>query len=406
MTVESGFLKITSISSALSQFIDIIEPLSRPVTVSLKDADGRVLSEDVVAPIDVPHYDRSAMDGYAVVAADTFGSGKDAGVMLKPVDGDRISGGECRQVHTGSAIPEGADAVVMVENTEPAGEYVEILGQVSPGQNVGLAGEDVKKDSVVFHKCRQLKPSDIGLLLSMGFTEVPVFDRPRVLIIPTGDEIIPQGARLVAGEMYESNGVMNLLYVQRFGGSGHVHAIVPDDRQKLAYALKEGINYDLIVTTGGSSVGKKDLIVEVVNSIGRVVVHGVSIKPGKPVAMGYVEAGGRRVPIVCLPGYPAACAIDSMVFVDRVIKKLGNMPPTRYRTQKAVLSRKIFSELGFRTYTRVSVEDDTATPLRTKGAGVLSSISRADGYVVIPEDVEGYEAGSTVEVIFLEPDRV
>jgi molybdopterin molybdotransferase len=269
-----------------------------------------------------------------------------------------------------------------------------------------LAGEDVKKGSVVFRRCHRLKPSDIGLLLSMGLAKVPVFDKPRALIIPTGDEIIPRGARLEAGNMYESNGVMNLLYVERFGGSGSVHAIVPDDREKLAEALREGLNYDLIVTTGGSSVGKRDLIVEAVSSVGRVLVHGVSIKPGKPVAMGYVEAGGRRAPIVCLPGYPAACAIDSMVFVDRAVKKLGNLPPTSYRTQKAVLTRKIFSELGFRTYTRVSVEGGKATPLRTKGAGVLSSISRADGYVVIPEDVEGYEAGSTVEVVFLEPDRV
>ncbi len=406
MSVESGFQKMTSISGALSRFLDIIEPVSRHEPVFLEDADGRVLSEDIAAPIDVPHYDRSAMDGYAVIAADTFGTSKDSGIMLKPVTAGRISRGECMQVHTGSAIPEGADSVVMVENTELAGEYVEVLGQVSPGQNVGMAGEDVKKGSIVFRKGRQLKPSDIGLLLSMGFSEVPVFARPHVMIIPTGDEIIPRSARLEAGNMYESNGTMNLLYVRRFGGSGHLHVIVPDNRQKLADALKEGMDYDLIVTIGGSSVGKRDLIVEVVNSIGRIMVHGVAIKPGKPVAMGYVEAEGRRVPIVCLPGYPAACAIDSMVFVDQAIKKLASLPPPRYRTQKAVLTRKIFSEHGFRTYTRVSIEDSAATPIRTKGAGILSSISRADGYVIVPEDVEGYEEGSTVEVVFLEPDRV
>lgn len=406
MSVEAGFQKITSIASALSGFLGIIEPLSRYVTINLVEADGRVLAEDIAAPISVPHYDRSAMDGYAVIASDTFGSGKDAGVMLKPVYGDRIAKGECRQVHTGSPMPEGADAVVMVENTERAGEYVEVLGQVSPGQNVGMAGEDVKEGSIVFRKGWQLKPSDIGLLLSLGYLEVTVFDRPRAMIVPTGDEIIPGSASLDEGKMYESNGVMNLLYVQRFGGSGQVHSIVPDDRRKLANALRDGIGHDLIITIGGSSVGKRDLIVDVVNSMGRILVHGVSIKPGKPVALGYVEADGRRVPVICLPGYPAACAIDSMVFVDRAIKKLGNLPLTKYRVQKAVLTRKIFSELGFQTYTRVSIEDGMATPLRTRGAGVLSSISRADGYVIIPEDIEGYEAGSTVEVVFLEPERV
>jgi molybdopterin molybdotransferase len=406
MSAESGFQKITSISSALSQFLDIIDPLSRFETISLKDADGRVLSEDVTAPINVPHYDRSAMDGYAVVASDTFGSGKDAGMMLKLIYGSHISSGECKQVHTGSALPKGADSVVMVENTERVGEYIEVLGQVSPGQNIGVSGEDVKKGSTVFHKYQQLKPSAIGLLLSLGLLEVSVFDKPKAMIIPTGDEIVPQNTLPEAGKMYESNGIMNLLYVQRFGGSGHIHEIVPDDRQKLSDAIKEGINYDLIITIGGSSVGKRDLTVDIVNSIGHVIVHGVSIKPGKPIAMGYIEEKGRRTPIICLPGYPAACAIDSMVFVDQAIKKLGNISLAKYRVQQAVLTRKIFSEIGFRTYTRVSIEDGTATPLRTRGAGVLSSISKADGYVIIPEDVEGYEAGSTVEVVFLEPERV
>jgi molybdopterin molybdotransferase len=202
--------------------------------------------------------------------------------------------------------------------------------------------------------------------------------------------------------MNESNGVMNYLYVKRYGGEPRVHDIVVDDREKLAAAIRQAAAYDLIVSTGGSSVGRRDLLPEVVSSIGKVLVHGVAIKPGRPVAMGFVEAGGKRTPIVCLPGYPAACAIDSLVFVDPAVKKLGRLPPAKYRTEKAVLSRKIASEAGYRTYTRVTVEGGTATPLRTKGAGILSSVSLADGYVIIPEDVEGREAGETVEVVYLE----
>jgi molybdopterin molybdotransferase len=400
--MESGFQKKTSISRALQLFLDSLAPLSGVETIGLEGSDGRVLAQDIAAPRDVPHYDRSAMDGFAVVASDTFGSSKDAGILLKLTSGDRISSGVCRQVHTGSPIPAGADAVVMVEYTEPAGDGIEILGQVSPGQNVGMAGEDVKKGSVVFREGRQLKPSDVGLLASMGFVEVPVYEMPRVMIIPTGEEIVPRGKTPEAGQMNESNGVMNLLYMRRFGGIANVHDIVVDDKKKLAASLKESIDFDLIVTTGGSSVGKRDLIADVVNSMGRVLVHGVSIKPGKPVAMGYVEAEGHRTPVVCLPGYPAACAIDSMVFVDPAVKKIGHLPPSQYRTQKATLARKIFSEPGYRTYTRVTIENGMATPLRTKGAGILSSVSQADGYVIIPEDVEGYEAGSTVEVTFLE----
>ncbi len=402
MPKESGFRSLMSIEGALSIFLSSFEPLSRVEEVCLEEAGERVLAMDVRAPRDVPHYDRSAMDGYAVVASDTFGSGKDAGAILKLVTGDAIGSGECRQVHTGSPMPVGADAVAMLEYVDAIGDTVEVLAQVSPGQNVGLRGEDVKRGDVVFKKGRLLKPSDVGLLASMGLAGVPVYERPRVLIVPTGEEIVPRGEEPLPGQMNESNGVMNYLYGKRFGGLPTVHGIVSDNTEALAAALKEGEAYDLVVTTGGSSVGKRDLIADVLSSAGTVLVHGVAIKPGKPVALGLIRVNGKNVPIVCLPGYPAACAVDSMVFVDPAVKKLGRMPPTQYRTQRAALTRKIFSEAGYRTYTRVAIDGGRATPLRTKGSGVLSSISQADGYVVTPEDTEGHEAGEEVEVTFLE----
>ncbi len=402
MPLKSGFRSLAGVEDALKTFLGSLEPLSRVETVRLEEAGERVLASDIRAPRDVPHYDRSAMDGYAVVAADTFGSGKDAGAVLKPVAGDAIESGECKQVHTGSPMPEGADAVMMLEYTEATADGIEVLAQVSPGQNVGRRGEDVRRGEVVFKEGRQLKPSDVGLLASMGMTEVSVYARPRVLIVPTGEEIVPRGTEPGPGQMNESNGVMNYLYVERFGGLPEVHGIVPDKKEALMAALKEGTAYDLIVTTGGSSVGKRDLIVDVLSSVGEVLAHGVAIRPGKPVALGLVDAGDKKVPIVCLPGYPAACAVDAMVFVDPAMKKLGHMPPAAYRTKRAALTRKIYSEAGYRTYTRVSIEGGRATPLRTKGAGVLSSISQADGYVITPEDVEGHEAGEEVEVTFLE----
>jgi molybdopterin molybdotransferase len=400
--MKSGFRTKTGIREALDIFLGSFLPLEATETIPPEEADGRALCRDVVAPRDVPHYDRSAMDGYAVRASDTFGSSRDTGLFLRLKPAGRLERGECQPVHTGSPIPEGADAVVMIENTEAAGSQVEVLGQVAPGQNVGARGEDVMKGQNVFVAGRQLKPSDVGLLASMGYTKVDVYRRPRVMIIPTGEEIVPRGVEPQAGEMNESNGVMNFLYVKRYGGEPRVHDIVVDDKEKIAAALKEAAAYDLIVTTGGSSVGRRDLLPEVVASMGKVLVHGVAIKPGRPVAMGLIETDGKRTPIVCLPGYPAACAIDSLVFVDPAVKKLGHLPAANYRTEKAVLSRKIASEAGYRTYTRVSVEGGTATPLRTKGAGILSSISLADGYVIIPEDTEGLAAGETVEVVYLE----
>lgn len=395
--MSSGFQNMTSVSDALEIFLGSITPFSRIETVRLEDADHRVLANKLIAPRDLPHYDRSAMDGYAVVASDTS-----AGAILKLATGDRIVRGECMQVHTGSQIPAGADAVVMVEYTKSQGNTVEVLAQVSPGQNVGRAGEDVTKGSVLFPGDRQLKPSDVGLLASLGFTEVTVYERPKVLVIPTGEELVPRGLEPGAGEMNESNGVMNLLYARRFGAITTVHGIVTDDRKKLAMAIGEGIGYDLIVTTGGSSVGRRDLIAEVVNSMGKVLVHGVAIKPGKSVALGFVEAEGRRTPIACLPGYPSACAIDSMVFVDPAIKKIGHMQPSSYRVRKAALAYSIFSGHGFRAYMHVAVQDGMATPLWGKNGSILTAGYREEGYVIVPEDVEGYVEGSTVDVTILE----
>lgn len=398
MAMRSGFQNLCSISDALEIFLGAIAPLSRTETVRLEDADHRVLAKKLIAPRDLPHYDRSIMDGYAVVASDTS-----VGVLLKLVNGGHIARGECRQVHTGSQIPEGADAVVMIEDTKLKGDEVEVLAPVSPGKNIGLAGEDVKRGSVMFPEGRQLKPSDIGLIASLGFTEVSVYGRPKVLVIPTGEEIVPRGTDPAAGEMNESNGVMNLLYARRFGAAGTVYGIVTDDQKKLASALCEGSEYDLIVTTGGSSVGKRDLIADVVSSMGKVLVHGVAVKPGKSVALGYAEAEGRRTPVVCLPGYPSACAIGSMVFVDPAVKKIGHMQPSSYRVRKATLASRIFSGNSFRTYMRVAVQDGMATPLWGKNGSILTAGCREEGYVIVPEDVEGYEAGSAVDVTFLEP---
>jgi molybdopterin molybdotransferase len=394
--MTSGFQHMTSVSDALELFISSITPLSRIETVRLEDADYRVLAKKIFAPRDLPHYDRSLMDGYAVVASDTT-----VGAVLKLATGDHVSRGECILVHTGSLIPEGADAVIMVEHTKLTDNNVTVLAPVSTGQSIGRAGDELKKGSLVFPEGKQLKPSDVGLLASLGFIDVTVYERPKVLVIPTGEELVPRGREPGAGEMSESNGVMNLLYARRFGADASVHPIVTDDRKKLALALSESAGCDLIVTTGGSSVGRRDLIAEVVSSMGRVLVHGVAIKPGKSVALGFVEAEGRRTPIACLPGNPPACAVDSMVFVDAAIKKIGHMQPSTYRVTKAALASRVSSEMGFRTYMQVDVRNGVATPVRSREASILSADPVEDGYVIVPEDSEGYETGSIVDVTFL-----
>jgi len=199
MPLKSGFRALMSIDGALTTFLSSFQPISRVETVPLEDSGERVLASGILAPRDVPHYDRSAMDGYAVVASDTFGSSKDAGAILKLTTKDTIESGECKQVHTGSPIPDGADAVLMLEYTETTGDVIEALAQVSPGQNVGRRGEDVKKGDVDSTRAGSSSLRTWGLLASMGFTEVRVYARPRVLIIPTGEEIVPRARSRARG---------------------------------------------------------------------------------------------------------------------------------------------------------------------------------------------------------------
>ncbi|WP_327052926.1 molybdopterin molybdotransferase MoeA [Halomicrococcus gelatinilyticus] len=391
---ESGFKETTRIAAARERLREVVTPHDRTERVSLEAADGRVLAEDVVAERDVPHYPRAAMDGYAVRAADTFGASDRSPELLRR---EEAMGPEAAvRVHTGSELPEGADAVVMIEQANEMSGDVEVFDAVAEGENVAPVGEDVEAGKRLYEAGHRLRPSDLGLLKSVGVREVAVYDPPSVAVVPTGEELVAEDPG--PGEVVETNGLTVSRYVERWGGASSYRDVVTDDEDALRAAIERDSDHDVVVTTGGSSVGERDLLPEVVDDLGEVLVHGVALKPGHPAALGVVD----DTPVVMLPGYPVACIVNAVQFLRPAMKWAGHLPIEDVPTTTARLDRKIRSEPGVKTFARVSLDEDdgdrVATPTRASGSGVLSSVALADGWVVVPESSEGIPEGETVTV--------
>ncbi|QZP38801.1 molybdopterin molybdotransferase MoeA [Halobaculum magnesiiphilum] len=429
---HSGFKDRTRVADARERLLAAAAPHGRTETVPLTAADGRAVADATTAPTPVPGYDRAAMDGWAVRAEDTFGASARSPAVLFTEDDEVAPEGAVR-VHTGSELPPGADAVVKIEEAERVprsgtagssgegtdprdeiGEEVEVFDAVAEGENVGPTGEDVAEGQTLYEPPHRLRPSDLGLLKSVGIDEVEVAERPRVSVIPTGEELVQ--ADPDPGEVIETNGLTVSRLAERWGGDATYRDIVTDDEDALRGAVERDLDHDVVVTTGGSSVGERDLIPEVVDEIGEVLVHGVALKPGHPVALGVVEG----TPVIMLPGYPVACIVNAVQFLRPVIREIGSLPHDSHPTQRATLSRKVSSEPGVRTFARVTLDPidgrgaDTdgagdaardgdgpafeATPTRASGSGMLSSVALADGWVVVPESREGLDAGEAVDV--------
>ena len=393
---HAGFKDRTRVAAALDTVLDAVTGHDRTERVAIGRADGRTLAETVTAPDPVPGYDRAAMDGYAVRASDTFGATDRSPTVLREGDGD-VRAGEAVRVHTGSDLPDGADAVVMIERTEPVGDEIEVFDAVAEGENVGDVGEDVAEGERLYEPGHRLRPSDLGLLKSVGIERVAVYEPPTVGVIPTGEELVQRDPD--PGEVIETNGLTVAQLADRWGAIPTYRNVVDDDPNAIRAAIQRDLPKDVVVTTGGSSVGERDYTPEVVDDLGEVLVHGVALKPGHPVALGVVEG----TPVVMLPGYPVACIVNAVQFLRPILKAVGNMPAPSHPTVEARLDRKISSEPGTRTFARVRLDDDgdglpTAEPTRASGSGVLSSVALADGWVVVPEDREGFGAGETVAV--------
>jgi molybdenum cofactor synthesis domain-containing protein len=379
-----------------------IRPLTRTERVPLADANGRVVARDVVSPADVPPFARAAMDGYAVRAEDTFGASRYEPktlacieqVFTGQVPARSLDAGQCTEIATGAPMPSGADAVVMVEETEkdPSGE-VRIFTPVYPRQNVGKQGADIAAGQTVLRAGDLLNASRVGALAALGMTDVEVYARPRVAILSTGNEIIDPGQPLAPGQIYDINKFTVAAIIAEHGGIPVPHRTVVDTVDDLSRAIEDCLDEDLLVFSGGSSVGERDLILDVLAEKGEVLFHGIAVKPGKPTAFGIV----RDTLVFGMPGYPTSCLSNAYMLLVPVLRRMAHLPVHRIRSVTVPLGQRIVSTTGRHQFYTVRIVDGVAVPA-FKASGDITSMSQADGYIEIPPQTDIVEKGEVVEV--------
>jgi molybdopterin molybdotransferase len=396
------FRETIPVEDAKALALEAAKPVDRVERISLSDASGRVLATSVASSIDVPSFDRAAMDGYAVVAADTFGASRDHAKRLRLIHtsysgdtaGRPITVGECVEIATGAPLPEGADAVVMVEETDKTGESVDIFAPVYPGQHIGRRAADISQGQSVAASGTVLNPARLGALAAIGTTTIEVYARPRVAILSTGNEIVEPGQRLAPGQIYNINRFTLASIVERHGGTVTIGGTVPDTLADLVAAIRRHSGADLIIFSGGSSVGERDLMLDALKQTGDVIFHGVAVKPGKPTLLGKVGA----TPVLGMPGNPTSCLSNAYVLVIPMVRRMARLPPDTPRTIKVPLARRIMSTTGRHQFYTVRVVEGTAVPA-FKGSGDITSMAHADGYFEIPAQTDIVEAGEMVDVI-------
>jgi molybdopterin molybdotransferase len=414
MLGRSGVVSREEAVAALNEHL--ILPVFPSEEVPISGALGRVLAADIASPSDLPDFNRSTMDGYAVRSADTFGAAESRPALLTVVGEipmgalpqGGIARGEAMKIPTGGALPSGADAVVMFEQTQQVDSAsIEVMKPAAPLENVIRAGDDIKLGEGVLKRGHRIRPQDMAALAGIGIIRVRVFEKPRVAIISTGNEIVPADSVPGPGQIRDSNSYSLEGLVALSGGTAVKKGIIPDDYSRLRAVVDASLrDCSLVLITGGSSVGVADLSAKVINDAGQpgVLVHGVSIRPGKPLIVGLVG----QVPVFGLPGHPAAVSICFELFVKPVLLRMtGEVPPAALegipsaRIVKARLSRSIPSSPGREDHVRVMLEKNAeglwARPV-FGASGLISTLVKAVGTVVIPVNKIGIEAGEEVEV--------
>lgn len=414
-----------SVEEARDRILSYFAPLPqerRP----LLDALGQVLAEDITAPFDIPPLDNTAMDGYAVRAADTAGASKSSPVELR-VFADLAAGyvletpvgpGEAVRIMTGAPMPPGADAIVPFEETDEALRginqaalrtgTVRILKAANPGANIRYRGEDVRQGSVVIPRGRVLRPSEVGVLASIGLTHVPVIRRPVVAILSTGDEITPPGEPLLPGRIYDANAYSVAALVRKYGGIPHILGIARDTVEDLTRKIREGLHADMLVTSAGVSRGDFDVVKDVLAREGQVDFWTVRMRPGKPLAFGaFTAPDGRRVPHLGLPGNPVSSMVSFELFGRPAIFTMLGRSDWERPTLRVISRDHVRNPDGRRFYARCIVtrgEDGSyyADLTGPQGSGILTSMSAANALAVIPEHMPAANPGDEIEAIMLD----
>jgi molybdopterin molybdotransferase len=398
-----GFARRSTVATALA-WLDAQIRMPGSVLLPLRLAAGRVLSADVVSDVDVPAFDRATMDGYAVTAESTEGATAYNRLPLavlgdsfpgRPFEG-AVAAGQAVRIMTGAPLPRGCDAVLpaeWIEDEPGTNTSVSALAAVSPGKNVGKRGEDVVRGTTLLRAGRVLRPQDVGVLSSVGVGDVPVFSQPRVRLVVTGNELLPSGSKPQGYQIADANGPMLAALVERDGGVVDFPGLVRDEPGPIRDALQS--DADVIIVAGGSSVGIEDLAPTLVAKYGDLAIHGIAMRPSSPTGLGRI---GERIAFL-LPGNPVSCLCAYDFFAGRAIRALGGRDKAwPYRLVRGRLTRKISSPVGRLDYARVQVAKGAVEPLAVGGASMLSSTTRADGFVIVPDDSEGFAAGTDVDV--------
>lgn len=411
---QTQFLTVITRDEATARFQKHLRlaPLGREI-VPLGRAVGRILADDILASVDVPGFDRSNVDGFALQATDTFGATEESTraialneEVLSPGVAARrsVTAGRATMIATGGMLPRGADAVVMVEHTDLSddGRELAIARAAVPGENVSFAGTDIAKGETVLRAAQLLTSREVGVLAAVGLAEVPVFRRPRVAILSTGNEIRAPGGPLSPGAVYDSNAAIIGAAVEELGGEPVQLGIIPDNDDALGAALDRGLEYDLVVLSGGTSKGAGDLSYRVVSRLSDpgIVAHGVALKPGKPICLAVTS--GK--PVVILPGFPTSAIFTFHEFVAPVIRAYAGLATDRVQTVTATLPMRVNSERGRTEYLLVGLVRApaglVAYPMG-KGSGSVTAWSGADGFITIDQHTEIVDAGSIVSVQLL-----
>ena len=397
-----GFQKLTPVDEALNTFQSRVQIKKlKTVTVHLPSALNRVLAEDIVAQGDLPRFDRSAVDGYAVRAEDTFEASQFKPKILSIAQSGKIGSRQAKPVWTGNPIPKDADAAIMLENTKRVNDKIEVWSPLTPGENVSKKGEDIAQGQVAVSAGTRLKPHHLGLIAALGIAGVNVTEKPKIAILATGNELVRVEEQPQENQVFEVNKLVLSAMCAELDAETIDLGIAKDDVDDIIDKLKAGFAADMIITTGGTSVGAPDLVPEAIDKIEKqgIIIHGIAMRPAMPTAL----ATARGKPIIVLSGNPVAAMIGFEVFARPLICKMLGIKQEEPRPNvNARLTRKVTTALGRKTFVRVRVfrknGEFFAEPVSAKGSGTISTMTQANGYVIVPENREGLAEGEPVSV--------
>ena len=395
------FAQILPLDEALRQVMDAARPSTLMEHVPLANAVGRVAAADVVASIDVPPFDRAAMDGYAVRSADITSATPAVPATLICIDqiftgqfsAHTLNAGQCAEIGTGAPLPAGADAVVMVERTSRTADTVAVFEATRHGQNVGRRGTDIAIGQPAIRAGDAIGPARAGALAAVGTTSVDIFSRPRVAILSTGHEVAAAGSALGPAQIYDVNSVTLGAIVEQHGGEPMHMTPVADSIEALTDALVSASRHDIIVTSGGSSVGSRDLLLDALQTCGSVVFHGIAVKPGKPTLFGFVGT----TPLFGMPGNPTSCLSNAYILLVPFLRAIARLPLWQPVKRPMPLGRRINALLDRHQFYTVRVVNGIAEPA-FKSSGDITSMAAADGYIEVPAGTTGVDAGHEVLV--------